>query len=190
MTSRPRRRAGAPQSAPPQAELSGRAASELAERQRRPLQRVQHVLHAHPGVSPPIILVVTCVVFTALNPRFSEPGTVSLMVQQTAVVAALAVGQTLIILTAGIDLSVGASAILSMMVMASYVREHGLPGGGRPACSGSARYPGRVLNGLLVTRLEAATVHRHAGHAQRLHRDHAALHRGQSIQDRSRCRTC
>ena len=36
----------------------------------------------------------------------------SLLLQQVAVVAALAIGQTLVILTAGIDLSVGAVTIL------------------------------------------------------------------------------
>lgn len=133
---------------------AGRAATELAERRRRPLQRVQHLLHAHPAVSPAIILVITCVVFTMLNPRFSEPGTVSLMVQQTAVVAALAVGQTLIILTAGIDLSVGAAAILAMMVMANYGSEHGLPGGAALLLGLVVAIAAGALNGALVTRLK------------------------------------
>ncbi|MEO5665354.1 MAG: ABC transporter permease [Nocardioides sp.] len=132
---------------------AGGAASELAERRRQPLQRVQHVLHAHPAVSPAIILAITCVVFTVLNPRFSEPGTVSLMIQQTAVVAALAVGQTLIILTAGIDLSVGAAAILAMMVMASYGSEHGLPGPLALLLGLGVAILAGAVNGGLVTRL-------------------------------------
>ncbi len=45
-----------------------------------------------------------------------------ILLQQTAVVAALAVGQTLVILTAGIDLSVGAIMVLSMMVMATLAK--------------------------------------------------------------------
>lgn len=130
------------------------AAAELADRRRRPMQRVQHLLHAHPAASPAIILAITCVVFTVLNPRFSEPGTVSLMVQQTAVVAALAVGQTLIILTAGIDLSVGAAAILAMMVMASYGSEHGLPGGAALLLGLAVAVAAGALNGALVTRLK------------------------------------
>ena len=44
--------------------------------------------------------------FTYLNPNFGTLRTQSLILQQVAVVGALAVGQTLIILTAGIDLSV------------------------------------------------------------------------------------
>ncbi len=43
-------------------------------------------------------------------------------------IAALAIGQTLVILTAGIDLSVGAIAILSMLVMANLAANNGVPG--------------------------------------------------------------
>ena len=43
-------------------------------------------------------------------------------------IAALAVGQTLIILTAGIDLSVGAICILAMLVMANLAANNGVPG--------------------------------------------------------------
>ena len=48
-------------------------------------------------------------------------------------IAALAIGQTLIILTAGIDLSVGAIAILSMLVMAKLAADNGVPGAARAA---------------------------------------------------------
>jgi ribose/xylose/arabinose/galactoside ABC-type transport system permease subunit len=44
-------------------------------------------------------------------------------------VACLAIGQTLVILTAGIDLSVGAITILAMMVMATLAAENGVSGG-------------------------------------------------------------
>jgi fructose transport system permease protein len=130
------------------------AARELAERGRRPAQRIQHLLHAHPAISPALILVVTFVVFSTLNPRFAEPGTVSLMVQQTAVVAALAVGQTLIILTAGIDLSVGAAAILGMMVMATYGSEHGFSGPMALGLGLLVAIACGAVNGALVTRLK------------------------------------
>src|SRR5918994_2548553 len=52
----------------------------------------------------------------------------SLLFQQVAVVACLAIGQTLVILTAGIDLSVGAITILAMMVMATLAAENGVAG--------------------------------------------------------------
>jgi ribose/xylose/arabinose/galactoside ABC-type transport system permease subunit len=76
-----------------------------------------------------------------------------LLFQQTAIVAALAIGQTLVILTAGIDLSVGAIMVLSMMVMAALAKDGGMPG--RWPCSiGLALATGAgLLNGLLVTRI-------------------------------------
>ena len=52
--------------------------------------------------------------------------------------AALAVGQTLIILTAGIDLSVGAIAILATMVMATLAADERLAGAARTGESGSS----------------------------------------------------
>jgi fructose transport system permease protein len=118
----------------------GAAAQELARREHTLSQRIQHLLHRHPALSPAIILLLTVVCFTAVNSRFSNPAALSLLVQQTAVVAALAVGQTLIILTAGIDLSVGAITILSTMVTATLAAENGWPAG-------------LALNGMLVTRI-------------------------------------
>ena len=99
----------------------------------------------------------------------------SIILQQTAVIAALAIGQTLIILTAGIDLSVGAISILSMLVMANLAANNGVPG--LPGAADRRRVGTLcgLLNGVLVTRLEPATVHRHAGHAEHLHRDRPAL---------------
>lgn len=129
------------------------AAAELARRRHSPLQRVQHLLHGYPFISPLLILVITAAAFTIVNPRFANPASLSLLIQQTAVVACLAIGQTLIILTAGIDLAVGATVILAMMVMAKISVENGVPapvalliGVGLGAGAG-------LLNGFLVTRI-------------------------------------
>src|SRR3712207_3843339 len=79
------------------------AAEAMAARSHTPAQRIQHLLHSNPAISPALILLLTVILFGLLNERFLNPNTLSLMVQQTAIVAALAVGQTLIILTAGIE---------------------------------------------------------------------------------------
>lgn len=126
---------------------------DLRTRRSNPLQRVQHLLHAHPALSPALVLVVSVVIFGFLNSRFIRPENLSLITQQVAVVGALAVGQTLIILTAGIDLSVGKLMLLAQMIMAQTAVAHGVP----PAITlilgvlfaGAASF----LNGLLVTRL-------------------------------------
>lgn len=97
----------------------------------RPLsraQRVQRLLHRHPELSPLAVLVVAGIAFQFANDRFLLPGNLSLILQQVAIVGALAVAQTLIILTAGIDLSVGALMIFVSMVMGTLVGHAGLPG--------------------------------------------------------------
>ena len=103
------------------------AAEQFALRRRSPVQRVQHVLHSYPAISPFLVLVASFAVFSLINPRFAQPNSLSLVLQQVAVIGALAVGQTLIILTAGIDLSVGAAMILASMVIANVATQNGLP---------------------------------------------------------------
>ena len=56
-------------------------------------------------LGPLIALVLACVFFTTQSGQFLEPSNFSLIIQQVMVVGTLAIGQTLIILTAGIDLS-------------------------------------------------------------------------------------
>lgn len=92
------------------------------------LQRLQRLLHRHPEISPLVVLLVACVAFSFANDRFLTPSNASLILQQVAIVGALAVGQTLIILTAGIDLSVGALMIFVSMVMGTLAGNVGLPG--------------------------------------------------------------
>ncbi len=140
-------------SAPVKGGRGGAGAAALSSRHRSPAQRVQHLLHAHPSISPALILVLTFAVFTYLNPRFAAPNALSLLVQQTAIIAALAIGQTLIILTAGIDLSVGAIAILSAMFMATLAANGTLPGWLALIVGIALGLGAGWLNGILVTRI-------------------------------------
>ena len=129
------------------------AAAEFARRRQSPVQRIQHLLHGHPWLSPLFLLVLTFVVFSILNPRFASPNAQSLLFQQVAVVACLAIGQTLVILTAGIDLSVGAITILAMMVMATLAAENGMNGFLAILIGIALAVGAGALNGLLVTRV-------------------------------------
>ena len=129
------------------------AAETFAAREHSPLQRVQHVLHSHPTISPALVLVASFIVFSALNSRFAQPTSLSLVFQQVAVVGALAVGQTLIILTAGIDLSVGAITILAMMVIAKISENNGAPAILALIIGIVLGTIAGALNGLLVTRV-------------------------------------
>ena len=93
-----------------------------------PLSRLRNILHRYPAISPAVVLVIAIIVFGIINPRFLYPANLSLITQQVAVVGTLALAQTLIILTAGIDLSVGAVMIFSSMVIAQTASTNGLPG--------------------------------------------------------------
>ncbi len=93
-------------------------AEEFMERQTS-MQKVQGVLHKYPYLSPLIVLIVAMTVFYFANHRFLLPGNLSFLTQQTVIVGTLAIAQTLVILTAGIDLSIGAIMIFSQMVMAN-----------------------------------------------------------------------
>lgn len=117
-------------------------------------RRIQHLLHSHPWVSPLVILVVSVGAFTIINPAFAEPRAISLLLQQTAVIAALGVGQTLIILTAGIDLSVGAIAILASMLSAALAMEAGMPGWLAIIVGLLTGAAGGLFNGFLVAKLK------------------------------------
>jgi fructose transport system permease protein len=129
------------------------AAAEFARRQHSPVQRVQHQLHGKPWLSPLFLLLVAFVAFFIATPTFLTANSMGILLQQTAVVAALAVGQTLVILTAGIDLSVGAIMVLSMMVMASLARDDGMPGILALVIGVVLATVAGLLNGLLVTRI-------------------------------------
>ena len=107
------------------------SATEVAsfERHDRPLiERLQHVLHSHPALVPLIVLVLSIAVFGALlGTRFFSPFALTLILQQVAITGIVGAAQTLVILTAGIDLSVGAIMVLSSVVMGQFTFRYGLP---------------------------------------------------------------
>lgn len=114
---------------------------------------MQHVLHAHPALSPSVILLITLVIFSLADSRFATSLTLSLLLQQTAVIALLAVGQTVIILTAGIDLSVGAICIMATMITATMATDHGWPGLLALLFGIGVGVVAGCINGVLVTKL-------------------------------------
>jgi fructose transport system permease protein len=91
-------------------------------------------------------------VFALLNSRFGSSANASLMLQQVAVIAALGVAQTLIILTAGIDLSIGAAMILAQLYMAQMAANNHVAGLLALLIGFVVGLATGVLNGTLVTR--------------------------------------
>ena len=104
-------------------------------------------------LGPFAVLVLAALVFDLINPRLLSLPTVSIMLQQVAVIGLLALGQTVIILTAGIDLSVGAAMILAQMVMAGLAISSGVPTVLALGIGLLVAIATGFVNGLLVTRL-------------------------------------
>ncbi|MFL5580797.1 MAG: ABC transporter permease [Gemmatimonadaceae bacterium] len=105
------------------------------------------------AVGPPLALLAAGIFFAARTERFLTGENLSLVLQQVMVVGVLAVGQTLVILTAGVDLSCGMVMALAGVVMTRLAAEHGVSvplaiaaGVGVAALFG-------LVNGLLVSRL-------------------------------------
>ncbi|MEV4362155.1 ABC transporter permease [Nonomuraea sp. NPDC049625] len=72
-------------------------------------------------------LVVLVIVFQALNPTFLSPGNITSMLLAAAILIVLAVGQTFVIATAGIDLSIASAMTLGAVVFGqAYTAQWGL----------------------------------------------------------------
>jgi fructose transport system permease protein len=108
---------------------------------------------AAPAVSPLIALLIAVIIFSTQSDRFLTGRNFSLIVQQVMVVGTLAIGQTLIILTAGIDLSNGLISALGGVVMTKIAVANGVDPVlailvGILVCTAFG-----AVNGLLITRL-------------------------------------
>lgn len=90
--------------------------------------KLQHVLHVNPALVPLIVLIASICLFGMLvGQRFFSPFAMTLILQQVQIVGIVAAAQSLVILTAGIDLSVGAIMVLSSVVMGQMVFSYGIP---------------------------------------------------------------
>jgi fructose transport system permease protein len=104
-----------------------------------------------PAIGPIMALLLASIFFATQSKNFLTGTNLSLIVQQVMVVGTLAIGQTLVILTAGIDLSNGMIMALSSVIMTGLAAKSGLPpvlavGAGLLVCVGFG-----ALNGGLVT---------------------------------------
>jgi len=85
-----------------------------------------NILFASPIIGPIAALVLASIFFATQTDRFMTGTNLSLIVQQVMVVGTLAIGQTLVILTSGIDLSVGAVMALGSIAMTSLAVDFGV----------------------------------------------------------------
>jgi len=76
--------------------------------------------------SPLFILAAICIVFAVVSPPFRTSNNLQQVLARTTFVGVLAIGELLVILTAGIDLSVGSVAALAGMVGCMCMKAAGL----------------------------------------------------------------
>ncbi|MGX9857106.1 ABC transporter permease (plasmid) [Limimaricola variabilis] len=126
--------------------------AEFQDHRRSPLHRIQHALHVTPALVPLIVLLVSIIVFgLLLGSRFFSPFALTLILQQVQIVGIVAAAQSLVILTAGIDLSVGAIMVLSSVVMGQFTFRYGIPAPVAVACGLAVGTACGFVNGWLVS---------------------------------------
>jgi fructose transport system permease protein len=119
------------------------------------LQRTQRFLHAYPTVVPFVVLLLGVLLGVLVNPsRFTAASNLSTILTQVMVIGIVGVGQTLVILTAGIDLSVGVIMVISSVVMGRLAVYSGVPTFIAFPIGLLVGAAFGYLNGVLVTRLK------------------------------------
>src|SRR5438067_3391285 len=99
-------------------------------------------------------LVIVALLFGALiGPQFFRAANLELMARQTVIVCVAALGMTMVIVSGGIDLSVGSVVALSTVVTALLLRAGSGPSLAALGAVAAAALCG-ALNGLLITRLQ------------------------------------
>jgi fructose transport system permease protein len=106
------------------------------------------------ALGPWIALVLASSFFASQSDRFLTGENLSLVLQQVMVVGVLAIGQTLIILTAGIDLSCGMVMALGGIVMTKFATDLGLHPALAMVCGIAITCLFGLVNGLLVTKVK------------------------------------
>lgn len=106
------------------------------------------------ALGPWLALFAACGFFATQTDRFLTGENLSLILQQVMVVGVLAIGQTLIILTAGIDLSCGMVMALGGIIMTKFAVDYGMHPVLAAGCGMLVTAGFGLINGLLVTRIK------------------------------------
>jgi ribose transport system permease protein len=84
-------------------------------------------LLANQVIGPLAALLLVAAVVAATTPRFLDAGNVSNLILQVSIVAIVAIGSTIVIITGAIDLSPGSAIALMTMVFAMAIKFWGVP---------------------------------------------------------------
>ena len=119
------------------------------------IHKLQHALHQTPALVPLIVLVLSIVIFgVLLGSKFFSPFAMTLILQQVQIVGILGAAQALVILTAGIDLSVGAIMVFSSVIMGQFTFRYNMPVELAVVCGLCAGTAIGALNGYLVAKVK------------------------------------
>lgn len=121
--------------------------AQATESSRSSLLRLSHLLRKVPGVA--VIMVTMIVFFTLLSPKFLELSNLYNIVLQSSVLLILALPMTILIMTEGLDLSMGTVLSLGTVVLALVL----VTTGSVTAAVGASIFAGLcfgILNGLLI----------------------------------------
>jgi len=102
-------------------------------------------------IGPLLALLAACAFFSSRSDRFLSGQNFSLILQQVMEVGVIAIGQTLVILTAGIDLSCGMVMALGSIVMSKFAVDLGMNPYLAIACGLGVSAAFGLLNGSLIT---------------------------------------
>lgn len=117
--------------------------------------RLQHLLHVNPALVPLIVLIAAIVIFgVLLGSKFFSPFAMTLILQQVQIVGIVAAAQSLVILTAGIDLSVGAIMVFSSVIMGQFTFRYGIPPAVAVVFGLAVGTAVGAVNGWLVSRIK------------------------------------
>ena len=97
---------------------------------------VHQTLHKYPLFVPLIVMILAIIVFGLINPNFYRVNTLSVILQQVGIVGIIGIAQAIVILTAGIDLSVGAIVVFSSVIMGQFSFRYG---------NKKERYPAKMV---------------------------------------------
>jgi ribose/xylose/arabinose/galactoside ABC-type transport system permease subunit len=98
-----------------------------------------------------LFLIVLCIIFAILEPAFLKPINIFNVLRQVSIIGLLAIGMTFVILTAGIDLSVGSLLALAGLVAAATEKGGtGLLTGGGTGEAGGYGLPAAIAAAIAV----------------------------------------
>jgi len=119
------------------------------------LNRVQHLLHNNPTLVPVIVLVISLIAFGLIaGGKFFSAFNLSLILQQVSIIGILAAAQSLIIITAGIDLSVAAIMVLMSVIMGNLAVFMGVPSGLAIMAGMCGGVGAGLMNGWFITKIK------------------------------------